>query len=73
MPPHDLVGDGKELPVRAFCATNPGFLADSAHPLVAAGGLIARMPGFTTLEASRIQVVAAAKERSKERNLVHSG
>ena len=45
------------------------LLTDAAHPLVRARRRIAGLAGLPTLESARIDVVAAAEQRSEEANL----
>ncbi|MGB6042246.1 MAG: hypothetical protein WBF93_03720, partial [Pirellulales bacterium] len=45
------------------------LLADPPHPLVPTCGRIPRLAGRSALEATRIDILPPAKERSKERDL----
>ncbi len=50
-------------------ALDLGLLAQAAGPLVGARGLIAGLAGLAALEATRINIVASAKERAKQGDL----
>ena len=54
--------------MRAFGALDARLFADTAHPLVCAGRCIAGLAGLPALESTRVDVFAAAEQRSKERN-----
>jgi hypothetical protein len=45
------------------------FLADAGHPLVRAGRRVARPSGPPALEAARVDIGSAAKERPEKRDL----
>lgn len=55
--------------MRAHRTLDPGLLADALHPLVRARGRIAGLTGLSALESSRVDVFAAAEQRSEEGNL----
>lgn len=66
---NDVVGDRQEAPVLALGALDFRLLADAADPLVRACRRVARLAGLATLEAARVDVFAAAKQRAEEANL----
>jgi hypothetical protein len=69
VPANDVVGYRQEPPVLALGALDSRLLADAADPLVRACRRVARLAGLSTLEAARVDVFAAAKQRAEEANL----
>ncbi len=69
VPANDVVGHRQEPAVLGLGALDPQFLADAADPLVRAGRCVPRLAGLSPLEAARVDVFAAAKQRAKEPNL----
>jgi hypothetical protein len=69
MPSDDLVCDREETAMRAHRTLDPGLLTDAPHPLVGARGRIAGLPGLSALEPTRVNVFAAAEQRSEEGDL----
>ena len=69
MPADDIVGDWQEPLVRAVAALDPGLFAQARDPLVGTRGRVARFTGPSIVEATRVDVVAPAKERAKQPDL----
>jgi hypothetical protein len=69
MPADHVVGNRQEAAVWTSGAPDLGLLAHAWRPLVATGGLIARLAGSSALEATRIDIVAPTEERTKQGDL----
>lgn len=69
VPPDDVVGHWKESTIGTLGALDARLLTDAAHPLVRAGGRVARLAGLPTLESAGIYVFATAEQRTEERDL----
>jgi hypothetical protein len=66
MPANDVICDREEPLMGAFAALDLGLFADAADPFVATGRLIARSSGFPAFEPAGINILAAAKKRTKQ-------
>jgi hypothetical protein len=66
---HDLVRDRNKRLGWAVAAANPRLVADSAHPLVAAGGRVTLLPGIRVHPESREDVFSSPEKAPEERDL----
>ena len=65
-----IIRHGQELSMLTTCAFDARLFANAGHPLVRADRRVTRLPGRTTLEAARIDILSPSKERAKECNLL---
>src|SRR5204863_5311550 len=70
VPSDHFIGDRQEAAVWALRAFDARLFADAAYPLVGACGCVAGLPCFPTLESAWIHVLAAAKERAEQCDLL---
>ena len=64
-----VVGHRKKAPLRAVGALDLRLLADPSNPFVRAGRRVPGLAGLAALEASRIDVVPSAEQRTEQGNL----
>ena len=69
VPPDHFIGDRQEATVGTLRALDARLFADASHPLVGAGGGVAGLSCFPTLESAWIHVLAPAKERAEQCDL----
>jgi hypothetical protein len=69
MSPNHLIGDLQPLLMPALVALDPGFLADTAHPFIAADRRIPRFPGPTTDKPPGIDISSPPEKFAKEGDL----
>ena len=55
--------------MRTLGALDPRLLANAADPFVRAGRSISRLACLSALEATRVDILATAEQRSEQRNL----
>ncbi len=66
---HDVVRDRDERLGRTVTTTNPGLVADPAHPLVAAGGRVTLPAGLRVHPESREDVLPSTEQAPEQRDL----
>lgn len=69
MPPNHLIGNRKEAAMGTLDALDPWLFANASHPFVRAGGRIPGFARFPALEATRVDVITPAEERSEQGDL----
>jgi hypothetical protein len=66
VPPDCLIGDGEKALMRTIATFDPGFLANTLNPFVAADRLIACLARLSAFKPAWIDVLAPTKESTEQ-------
>ena len=69
MPTNHFISNGQKLPMPTDATLDSWFFADPLYPLIPTNGRVPRLSRSSAFEATRIDVVPSAKERSEKGNL----